>query len=114
MATFQLQEMRNSVAVGTWIGLLNGEAGAAMSAPHLDDRTVTVKGTFGAGGTVLIEGSNDGGVSWNTLREARGTGEALSFTAADTRLVLESPLSLRPRVAAGDGTTNITVIVKSS
>lgn len=70
------------------------------------DRTVQVTGTFGSGGTVVIEGTLDG-TNFATLKDAGGT--ALSITAAGVRSVLENVLAIRPRVTAGDGTTSLTV-----
>lgn len=96
----------------TWTGLLNGDDGAPQSALQLADKSVQVKGTFGAGGTLLIEGSNDDGTTWATLNDSRGeTTGALSFTAADLRTILENCQLIRPRVSAGDGTTSLTCIV---
>jgi hypothetical protein len=91
-----------------WPGLVNGEAGDPIG-PDLDlwsDRSVQVNGTFGTSGTVVWEGSNDG-VNYYTLSAPQGT--SLSFTSAALKQVLEGVLYARPRVAAGDGTTNIIV-----
>lgn len=91
-----------------WTGLLNGDDGAAQLNGSLPDKTVHVKGTFGTGGTIIIEGSNDGS-TWKTLTDPQGT--ALSFTAEGMEAVQESPAYMRPRVTAGDGTTDLTCIL---
>lgn len=70
------------------------------------DRSVQVAGTFGAGGTLLIEGSNDG-TNWATLNNVQGT--ALSITAAGIKQVAEVTTQVRARVSAGDGTTSLNV-----
>lgn len=99
----------------TWTPLLNGDQGTSLSAPNLPDKTIQVKGTFGVGGSVQIEGSNDGGTTWHILNDTRGeTTGALTFTAADTRQLLENPELIRPNVTAGDGTTSLTVLIVSS
>lgn len=99
----------------SWTGLLNSDDGAPASLSRLPDKTVQVKGTFGAGGTVVIEGSNDGGATYVTLNDSRGeTTGALSFTGADVRTILENTELVRPRVTAGDGTTNIEVYLIAS
>lgn len=67
-----------------------------------------VAGTFGVGGSVNIEGSNNG-VAWAVLADPQGN--PLTFTAARIEQVLESPRFIRPIVTAGDGTTNLTVNV---
>lgn len=72
------------------------------------DRSVQVEGTFGAGGTVLIEGSNDG-TNWRTLTDPLGN--ALSITTAGIKQVTEAVAQMRPRVSAGDGTTSLTVTI---
>jgi hypothetical protein len=72
------------------------------------ERCVTVHGTFGAGGSITIQGSNDG-TNWFALTDPQGN--ALTKTAAAIEQVLESPLYIRPLVTAGDGTTSLTVIL---
>jgi hypothetical protein len=98
----------DSVQLGTWTLLANGDSGLAFPRPDWADRTIQVFGTFGSGGTVLIEGSNDG-TNWATLNDAFGT--TMSVTSASIKQLAEATLYMRPRVSAGDGTTSITVIV---
>lgn len=71
------------------------------------DRTVQVEGTLGAGGTVAMQGSNDGGVNWRTINDAFGV--ALNVTALSVKQFTERPEQLRPAITAGDGTTSVTV-----
>lgn len=75
----------------------------------MSDKTVQVTGTFGAGGSVQIEGSNDGGATWHVLNDPQGT--ALVFTAAKTEAILENTQLIRPNVTAGDGTTLLNVLL---
>lgn len=103
--------MSKRVLRTVWSGLLNGDDGAAESAGRLSDRSVQISGTFGAGGSVTIQGSNDGS-TWATLRDPAGA--ALTFTTADLKEVLENTQFLRPIVTAGDGTTNLTVQLVSA
>lgn len=71
------------------------------------DRCVQVNGTWGAGGAVAIEGSNDG-TNYYTLNNAQGT--AATFSAASgIKQIVEVPRYARARVTGGDGTTSITV-----
>lgn len=95
----------------TWTPLANGDVGASESPSRYTDKTVQVKGTFGVGGSVSIEGSNDGGTTWHTLNDSRGEGNALTFTSADTRAIAENPQLMRANCTAGDGTTSLTVII---
>lgn len=92
-----------------WAALANGDTGNWLKAGDLVDLAVQVKGTFGTGGTVVLQGSLDGGVTAATLTDPQGN--ALSFTAAGLKAVLENAPYLRPSVTAGDGSTAITVIV---
>lgn len=70
------------------------------------DRCVQVRGTWGAGGAVAIEGSNDGH-NYVTLNNAQGT--AATFSADGLKQIVEVPRYARARVTGGDGTTSITV-----
>lgn len=85
-----------------WQSLANGDDGQVAEHTGSGDRTMAVSGTFGAGGTVVLEGSIDR-INWYTLRDPQGNN--LSFTAAGMRAVLENVPYIRPRVTAGDGTT---------
>jgi hypothetical protein len=86
--------------------LANGDDGAPFDNAGAVDKSVQVQGTFGAAGSVQIEGSNDG-VNWQILRDPLGNN--LVFTAAGLKAVLEATLLLRPRCTAGDGTTALVV-----
>lgn len=68
------------------------------------DRCVQVTGTWGAGGSISVEGSNDGS-NWATLNNAQGT--AATLTANGIKQIVEVPRYARVRVTAGDGTTNL-------
>ena len=92
----------------TWSGLLNGDVGAPIDWPAYMDRSAQVVGTFGAGGSVSIEGSNDG-VNFAQLSNPRGN--AMAVTAAGLEQIEDCAYSMQPRVTAGDGTTNLTVIL---
>lgn len=101
----------------TWASMANGDTGVnpsgtastGFASAEYMDRSVQVKGTFGSGGTVLIEGSNDGGATWATINDAFGN--ALSVTSASIKQITEVVEMVRPRVSAGDGTTSLTVVL---
>lgn len=95
----------------TWSGLLNGDVGSSESPARFDSLTVQVKGVLGVGGSINIEGSNDGGTTWHILNDSRGEGNPLTLTTLDTRKVNERPQLIRPNVTAGDGTTSLTAIL---
>lgn len=88
----------------SWTGLLNGDDGTPVEMPGSADRSIQFLGTFGAGGTIVLEGSNDG-TNYATLTDPQGN--AISKTAAAIEAVLELTRFVRPRVTAGDGTTDL-------
>lgn len=92
----------------TWSGLLNGDTGEQVSLTDFPDRTVQIIGTFGAGGAVNFEGSNDG-TNWAILTDPQGN--AITKTSASIESVTETPRYVRPSVTAGDGTTDLSVIL---
>ncbi len=106
-----LKQVRNTLR-STWASLANGDSGDPIFLPSNPDQTVQVLGTFGTGGTVILEG---------TLEETPTTyfplvdpqGNAISFTSAGGEVVLENVAWIRPRVTAGDGDTSLTVILLS-
>ncbi len=91
----------------TWEAITaSGDVGEAVQHVTARDRTVQVVGTFGSGGTVVIEGSNDG-VTYTTLKDVHGT--ALSITAAYIGQLGSAPRYIRPRCTAGTGSIAIVV-----
>lgn len=90
----------------TWSGLLNGDTGAPFEGGDWVDRCVQVFGTFGTGGTLTVQGSNNGS-NWNTLKDSFGT--AIQLTSAGVVQVMEVTRYIRPSITAGDGSTNLTV-----
>ena len=93
----------------TWTPLTTANAdGQPAQYQGAGDRVVQVTGTFGAGGTVILQGSCDG-TNWFGLNNPQGT--ALSFVAVGLKEVLENCPYIRPFVSAGDGTTSITAIL---
>ena len=95
-----------------WSGLLNGDDGAAIGIPGAPDSTVQVFGTFGSGGTIIFEGTLEATpTNWFPLEDSQGL--SISFTAAGGSVVLGLTRHIRPRVTAGDGTTDLTAILFS-
>lgn len=96
----------DGVTIGSWSGLTNAtsDTGEPVALPNRADRSVQVTGTFGAGGTIVIEGTLDG-TNYVTLTDPQGN--ALSKTAAFLEAISEAVKFVRPRVTAGDGTTSL-------
>jgi hypothetical protein len=91
-----------------WAGLLNTDDGSPAQLAGHADKTVTIHGTFGAGGSLTIEGSNDN-ANWFACTDPQGN--AITKTAASMEAISENPRYLRPRVTAGDGTTNLRCMI---
>ena len=97
----------NNVAIYTWTALASASSGAAISGPGWTDRSIQFTGTFG-GAQAVLEGSNDG-VTYFTLHDPFAN--PLTFASAALAAVTEITLFIRPRIASGDGTTNITAVL---
>lgn len=93
---------------GSVTGMANGDTGAPVSLPGHADRTMQVTGTFGSGGSVTLQGSNDG-VNYYALNNPSGT--AIAVTSAGIVACIEPVVWIRPAVTAGDGTTSLAVTV---
>jgi hypothetical protein len=105
-----LRTFGDQVWIVTWEGLTQttSDSGDPFEMPGAADRSVQVIGTFGTGGSVRIEGSNDG-TNYATLADPSST--ALNITAAGIEGVQEITRWIRPRVTAGDGATDLDVIL---
>jgi hypothetical protein len=94
---------------GTWTGLTQTTAddGAPLELPDYADRSIQIQGTLGVGGSLNIEGSNDG-TNYVLLTDPQGNN--LTITAVGRmEQIQEITRFLRPRVTAGDGTTSFNV-----
>jgi len=88
----------------SWTGLLNGDVGEAVEMPGSIIRSIQFTGTFGVGGTIVLQGSNDG-TNYVTLTDPQGN--AISKTAAGIESISEITRYIRPSATAGDGTTTL-------
>lgn len=96
-------------AIFTWTPLTTTNPdGAGVGYSGSGQRTIQINGTFGVGGTCIVEGTMDG-TNWYQLNDLGGT--ALSFTAAGLKAIREDVVAVRPRVTAGDGTTSLTAVL---
>lgn len=90
-----------------WANLANGDTGAPFRGFGLKDGSVQVEGTFGTGGSVTIQMSNDS-TNWQAAADPQGND--VTKTAADLETLLDIVgRQVRPNVTAGDGTTSLTV-----
>lgn len=98
-----------SVHTKTWTPLHQNDVGTVHVAPQLPDKAVTINGTFGAGGSINIEGNSDGGSTYDLLHDVNGN--VLTFTANGSKAIAENVTYIRPNCTAGDGTTSLTCII---
>lgn len=96
--------------------MANGDVGEYLKFAGHADKTMQVFGTFGTGGSLTFEGSNDPRVVtdpnnavWFTMNDPQTL--PLVKTSAGGDLIIENPIYMRPRVDSGDGTTSLTVIL---
>lgn len=110
------QRPREGILIKTWENLANGDTGEPLESCWFSDKTIQVFGTFGSGGSVTMQGSNDPRVltnaasaEWFSLVDPQGN--AITKTASGGEAILENPRFIRPSVTAGDATTALTVII---
>lgn len=103
---FTRPEGDDSALLVTWPNMQNADTGEPVQFVKYADRCAQVFGTFGAGGSVDLEGSQNSS-NWALLNKMQGT--PMTFSAAGVGQILENTLFIRPRVTAGDGTTSLTV-----
>lgn len=94
-----------------WPAMGNADVGSILNAPHLPHKVVSVQGTFGAAGGMIIEGNNDGGATYEPLHDP--SGNVLTFTQNGSKRIDDAPPYVRPRATGGDGTTSLVVRITS-
>lgn len=70
------------------------------------DKTVHVYGTFGSGGNLRMQGSNEDTPA-NPFTMEDHAGLDMDFTATAGKLAAQNPMFIRPAITAGDGTTDL-------
>lgn len=98
----------NKACIATWAAMANGDVGSPVDQSQYTDKGMQVFGTFGAGGAITMQGSNDG-TNWATLADPQGN--ALVITTAGVKFIAEATRYIRPFITGGDGTTSLTVSI---
>lgn len=116
MATAAIASSKLARGLHKWIWTLTdtNDTGAPLD-PNggsgvFSDKTYQVSGTFGAGGTIILEGSNDG-VTYFALRNTHDNSQITGVTAAELEGILENPAYIRPRLTAGTGVSVVVTII---
>lgn len=105
-----LKTWKDKASVVTWAGLSNGDTGQPLEMPGWADRSVQVFGTFGSGGNLRLQGSNDG-TNWAVLTDPQGND--INITAAKIEQVMEVVRYMRPLVTAGTGVSlTVSILVR--
>lgn len=104
----QLEPRDGSVLKYTWV-LTGTDDGAPIPAAQWADRSVQFVGTWG-GGTVLLEGSNNGGTTYATLTDAQTS--AISKTADALEQVVEMTELMRPRASVSVTTVTVSMVAR--
>lgn len=91
-----------------WLAVTEADTCTAVEFTAFPDRSVQIGGTFGAGGTCVLEGSNDG---TNYVGLVDPQGNAISATGAKLEQISEITRKTRPRISAGTGVSlNISML----
>lgn len=91
-----------------WETIVQGSLdGAAIEVPGYADRSVQVTGNFSGPATLTMQGSNDGGTTWASLTDPQGN--AIAFTAAGLKQIMELTKEVRPLASGEDGSTDLDV-----
>lgn len=100
----------SQIKIIKWTGLSNGDTGLPYPVFRQTERSVQVYGTFGVGGKVIIEGSNDdsSSITYATLKDPQGN--ILEISVPKIEKISECSLVIRPKVV-GTSLTNLTVVM---
>lgn len=102
----------------TWSGLRQNDTGAWVKVARFSDKTVQViVDAAGSGDAVTMEASPDDGTTVGDLHDPQGgllVSVLVGATISDPEVISENPESIRPHITAGDGTTDLTVVVTAA
>lgn len=107
----EIKAYQENAHVVVWAPLTTtNDVGEAIQMPGHSLKSIQFEGTFGVGGTIVWEGSNDG-TNYRALTDPQGN--AISKTAAGIEQCEEVTRYVRPHVTGGDGTTSLTATMVS-
>ncbi len=99
-----------------WSSMGDDDTGKEVISAHYSDKDLQVIGTTWDSATLVIEGSNDGGTTYRTLKPVDTNDvTTLSFTTGNpSETILSNPAIIRPKTSGGGGTTDVTVLITMS
>ena len=111
--TTEVESLYGHAHLIVWV-LANGDTGTPFQMPTSSDRSVHMFGTFGVGGSVTMQVSNEAqNVDTSVAQFASAhdpQGAVLTITTTNNiKEVAEVSRWIRPTCTLGDGTTSITV-----
>ena len=111
MATINpsFQRYGEHTVVATWASIAAGDTINPVGPPYADysDRSVQLEGSFG--GTVTMQGSNDGS-NYQSITDPQGN--AIAKSAGAIEAISEATLWVRPSPGVGVTATNITLVMR--
>lgn len=104
-----MQSGDTGIPVGNSIGVIQSGGGGFFAG--FADKTFQASGTFGAGGSIACEGSNDGAGFFPLSIPSGAMGSAILNVASGAGIIaiVEAVIWIRPRVVGGDGSTSLNV-----
>lgn len=92
----------------SWGPMKFGDVAVPIISGSIVDHSIQVEGTFGAGTSVTLSGSNDG-QNYHALTDPYGTTVAINTAAI--KQTTEVTSWIKPAITAGDGTESLTITV---
>ncbi len=106
---------QRGVITYTW-AMADADTGIAVASGHLSDKDLQIIGTSWNNATLVVEGSNDGGTTYRTLKPVDTNDvTTLSWTIGNpSETILSNPALIRPRTTGGSGSADLTVSITMS
>ena len=113
--SYTIQNILPGVRIATWSSVTQADTCRPVVCPQYSDKSFQVYGSFGSGGEVVLEGTNEvtSPSNYATLRDPRGGANTIDSFSAGMSQVLENCYQVRPRVSAGTG-VNLTIVLLMS
>ncbi len=88
--------------LATWAAIGDSDTCTPVSFPDFPDRSVHAWGTFSSA-SIAVQGSNNGGTSFASLRDPTST--TIALTSEGIKAVLENTQQIKPVTSGGSGSS---------